>query len=264
MRRFLFVLFFLTASLAQAHCPRIVSQSPYITHQLAWLGLADCIVGASRYERLVKVPDTGGVMDPDAQAIAALSPDLVITSNWTSPEALAAATPAGARSLRLNSFTSMREIEDNLREIGAAAGVPDAAARAERFARLWREKAAGIGHGERVLLLSSCTGQPYSFGRQTWLGELFAAAGFRLAETAERVVHLSREGTPEAIEARIAALSPDLVILFTRQVAEACAAVPWPQGVRLIALDGEKFLHPAPVLLEGLDELRATMREMRR
>lgn len=263
MRFWILVFVFLTGAVRAAECPRIVSQSPYITLQLAWLGLEKCIVGASRYERRIKVADTGGVMDPNGAAIAALRPDLVITSNWTKPEILSAVTPTGARALRLSSFRSMSEIEDNLREIGRAANSADYEARAVAFAHLWRKKAVGIGRGERVPLLSSCTGQPYSFGRQTWLAELFEAAGFHLAETATGVRHLSREATAEEIERRVEALRPDLVIIFTRQIAESCATIPFPEKAHLLALDGEKFLHPAPVLLDGLDELRRVIEEVR-
>ncbi|WP_126447177.1 ABC transporter substrate-binding protein [Sulfuricystis multivorans] len=265
MRSLLLLLGIILSFPAAAACPRIVSQSPYITHQLEWLGLADCIVGASRYERRVRVPDTGGVMDPDAQAIAAVQPDLVITSTWTKPDVLAAVTPPSARAMRLASFQRMDQIEENLREIGAAARLDVAQARAAAFAYLWRKKAAAVGaRGERVLLLSSCTGQPYSFGRNTWLGELFEAAGFRLAETNEGVRHLARDATAEDIERRVTELRPDLVVIFTRQIAESCAAVPWPANARLMALDGEKFLHPAPVLLEGLDELAKTYGDLYR
>ncbi|MFO8023833.1 MAG: hypothetical protein R6U90_01690, partial [Thiohalophilus sp.] len=63
-------------------CPRIISQSPYITHTLDWLGLKDCIVGASRYDQL-EVPETGGVMDPDGEIIASLEPAILFTSDWT-------------------------------------------------------------------------------------------------------------------------------------------------------------------------------------
>lgn len=56
-----------------ADCPRIVSQSPYITRVLIWLGLERCIVGVSRYDALDR-PKTGGVIDPDADAIALLEP----------------------------------------------------------------------------------------------------------------------------------------------------------------------------------------------
>ncbi|MFN6962024.1 MAG: ABC transporter substrate-binding protein [Rhodocyclaceae bacterium] len=264
MRLLPFAALLLSCAALAADCPRIVSQSPYITLQLEWLGLTKCIVGASRYEKHIQVADTGGVIDPDGRAIARLKPDLVITSNWTKPEALAAVTPANAHALRLDSFRSMSEIEENLRQIGHAAGVPDTEARAAAFAHLWRKKAQGIGRGERVLLLSSCTGQPYSFGRQTWLGELFTAMGFALVETASGVRHLAREATEKEIAARIEAVRPDLVFIFTRQIADHCAAIPLPEGVRLVPLDGDKFLHPAPVLLDGLDELRRTMTKLDR
>jgi len=263
--RFLFIAVLLLAGPSWAGaCPRIISQSPYITHQLDWLGLKSCIVGASRYERSIKAPDTGGVLDPDGAAIRRLAPDLLITSVWTAPEKLAAATPAGARALRLASFQSMAQIEENLAAIGQAAGVPDWPARQAAFAHLWRKKAATVGgRGQRVLLLSSCTGTPYSFGRRTWLGELFEAAGFTLAEESAGVRHLPAEGLEAAIAADLARLQPQIVFYFTRQTAAACAAVPLPEGTKIIALDGELFLHPAPVLLEGLEQLRAALeREM--
>jgi len=246
--------------LAAADCPRIVSQSPYITHQLAWLGVKQCIVGASRYERSISVANTGGVMDPDEEAIRRLNPDWVITSVWTAPEKLAAATPPGARALRLASFQSMTQIEENLAEIGQALGLRDWQARSAAFAHLWRKKAAAIGGGgQRVLLLSSCTGAPYSFGRNTWLGELFEAAGFTLAEEAQGVRHLPAEGLDAAIAADIARLQPEIVFYFSRQTASACAAMPLPAQAKIIGLDGDLFLHPAPVLLEGLEQLRTVL-----
>lgn len=243
-------------------CPRIVSQSPYITHQLDWLGLKDCIVGVSRYEHNAKAANTGGVLDPDAEAIAAMKPDLVITSIWTPPEKLAAATPSGARTLRLASFQSMTQVEENLRQIGLAAGLKTANARAKDFGKAWREMASTVnGGGQRVLLLSSCTGQPYSFGRNTWLANLFTVAGFVVADPTEGVRHLRREATEEAVTTLIAEMKPDVVFIFNRQIAASCGTVPLPPGTPLVALDGEKFLHPAPILIDGLKQLKAKRQE---
>ncbi|UQB41556.1 hypothetical protein JX580_07650 [Thiomicrospira microaerophila] len=59
-----------------AECPRIISQSPYITHQLDYLGIKHCIVGASRYNKELGVTDTGGLLDPNQPAIQSLKPDL--------------------------------------------------------------------------------------------------------------------------------------------------------------------------------------------
>ncbi len=101
-----------------ADCPRIVSQSPYLTLALEWLERGDCLVGVSRYDRLrPALPRTGGVMDPDAEAIALLEPELFVTSNWTSADTVAALLPPGTRALRVDGFRSMADVEAMLRSL---------------------------------------------------------------------------------------------------------------------------------------------------
>ena len=71
--------------IAQQNCPRIISQSPYISKMLDYLGMGHCIVGVSRYSKR-NLPRTGGILDPDAQAIDSLMPDLNNTSDWSKVE----------------------------------------------------------------------------------------------------------------------------------------------------------------------------------
>ena len=89
-------------ALAAGDCPRIISQSPYISHTLAWLELDHCIVGASRYDR-GDHPDTGGILDPDGGAIAALvaerQPDVVFS--FTNDAAAACPVVAGLVDVRV-------------------------------------------------------------------------------------------------------------------------------------------------------------------
>lgn len=129
--RVLFLLLSLAALSVQADqknsdCPRIVSQSPYITRALAWLGLERCIVGVSRYD-VIDLPRTGGVIDPDVDAIALLEPQLMITSNWTKEEAWKKTAPPGATALRVDGFRGMAGVERMLRDIGRTAGFEVAA-----------------------------------------------------------------------------------------------------------------------------------------
>lgn len=105
-----------------ADCPRIVSQSPYLTIALDWLGQGGCVVGVSRYDRKDDVPQTGGVFDPDAAAIAALKPGLIITPDWISTDDLAKVTPPGAHALRLGGFASMGDAEAMLNTLAEASG----------------------------------------------------------------------------------------------------------------------------------------------
>lgn len=242
---------------AATDCPRIVSQSPYITHTLDWLGLKDCIVGVSRYDRLDR-PRTGGVLDPDAEAIAVLQPDLMLTSDWIEDKAWQAVAPKGARAIRLHGFQRMVQIEDNLRVVTAAAGQMDGEARAQGFARAWRAKAGQVhAGGTRALLLSACGGTPYSFGRRTWLYDLFTTAGFHMVETAEKIRHIKPGQEVEHLGRLIEELKPQVVFIFERTLSTECAVIPPKTGVRIVNLDGEQFLHPAPVLLQGLDTLIA-------
>lgn len=242
-------------------CPRIISQSPYITRSLQWLDLEACIVGVSRYDTLA-LPHTGGVLDPDADAIAALEPQLLFTSDWTPAEKLAAVTPKGTRSFRLDGFRSMAQIEENLLTIGEAAHITDIDARVAQFHRQWVEAAHAIdGNGQRALLLSSCSGMPYSFGKERWLADLFTEAGFTIVESEPVLRHIRPGEEVATINALIDQLQPQLLFIFERKLQPQCAFIKPKTPIRIITLDGEKFLHPAPVILEGLEELASKRKE---
>ncbi|TDX99379.1 iron complex transport system substrate-binding protein [Thiohalophilus thiocyanatoxydans] len=246
---------------ASADCPRIISQSPYITHTLEWLGLKQCIVGASRYDQL-EVPDTGGVMDPDGEIIASLEPAILFTSDWTDPQEQAAITPENARSYRLQGFQSMAQIEQNLRTIIEATGRTDLEPRTEQFARQWREAANRLeAAGTRALLLSSCSGKPYSFGRETWLYDLFTTAGFEVVETHRRIRHLQPGKEIEDLTALLNRFEPEVLFIFERHIAKNCNMLTPEVPVRIVTLDGELFLHPAPVLLKGIARLQSRQNE---
>lgn len=97
-------------------CPRIISQSPYISEMLDYLGMEHCIVGVSRYSKR-DLPRTGGILDPDADAIDSLMPDLIITSDWSKADVLKSVTPKGAKAIRLKSFNKMAQLEENMSSI---------------------------------------------------------------------------------------------------------------------------------------------------
>jgi iron complex transport system substrate-binding protein len=263
---FLLLMLFAATTIAAENsgCPRIVSQSPYITKSLQWLGLEECIVGVSRYDTLER-PQTGGVLDPDAGVIATLEPQLLFTSDWTAEEKLAEVTPVGARSYRLAGLESMAQIEDNLQTIGIAAHLADIETRVAGFHRQWQTAAHAIqGNGQRVLLISSCSGTPYSFGRERWLTDLFSEAGFVVVETAPKIRHIHPGEEVATLNALINQLQPQLIFIFEHSLHPQCALIKPKTPIRIITLDGEKFLHPAPVLLEGLAELAARRNEWRR
>ncbi len=252
----LLLLQFSTPAVATEHCPRIISQSPYLTKSLQWLGLERCIVGVSRYDRL-QLPHTGGVIDPDSEAIEMLQPDIIFTSNWTTPAVLSAITPEGARGFRLGGFESMAQIEANLLTMGHEAGVADVEQRVAEFHKQWNTLATQVnGNGTTVLLLSACSGSPYSFGKKRWLSDLFTHAGFVNVETVEKIRHIKAGEEVATLNALINELRPQLLFVFERKQNKQCAFIKPKTPLTIINLDGEKFLHPAPVLLDGLVELQ--------
>jgi iron complex transport system substrate-binding protein len=74
--------------LAQSKPPRIVSTAPSITESLFALGLGDQVVGVSRFcdfpPAVRKLPKVGTYLAPDPEAIARLTPDLVIVQRSSS------------------------------------------------------------------------------------------------------------------------------------------------------------------------------------
>lgn len=251
-------LFLTFIEFAYADCPRIISQSPYITHQLEYLGLKNCIVGASRYDAKLNLPQTGGMMDPDASAIAALKPDLWITSTWTKPDVFEKTAPPNATTLRLDSFNSMAQISDNLIDIAKASHDFAALAQAEAFATRWHDKLAQVdGKQKRILLLSSCGKQPYAYGKQSWLGDLFTQANFQVVDFDKRVINLGQDKNETQTLALIQSLQPELIAVFHQSTAETCGLLDLPKITQLVVLNGDYFLHPSPTLLNGIDQLIA-------
>lgn len=244
-----------------ADCPRIVSQSPYITRALDWLGLGGCIVGVSRYDER-DLPRTGGVMDPDADMIALLDPQLIVTSDWTKPEVWQAAAPPGAKALRVGGFRSMAEVETMLRDIGRAANLKDIDTRVDRFAADWRAAAKRVdGRGRRVLIIAACSTVPYSYGRRTTPYDLLTHAGFTVVETHDTLRHM-RPGEPyETIAQLVAATRPEAIVAFISRRSEGCNAQLANAGVPIIAVDDDNFVHPGPGLIEALNQLRQAIHE---
>ncbi|NTV66747.1 MAG: ABC transporter substrate-binding protein [Chlorobaculum sp.] len=234
---------------------RIVSQSPYITDTLRSLGLENRIVGVSRYDDL-DLPKTGGVIDPDPAAIAALHPDYLFVSDWTSPETRGQLTPAGAKLVVLHGFKSMAEIGGNIRAICDALGIEGGERRAGAFERQWREAAAQVnGGGRRALILSSCEGNPFSFGVNTYLYDLFTAARFQIVEDYPGIRHVAPTELIGTVWELVEEKRPEIVFVLQKDGYECPVRIP-EGNYRIVRLDGPHFVSPSPKILEGLADLK--------
>ena len=238
-----------------APCPRIISQSPYITDMLNYLGMGDCIVGVSRYSKL-NLPHTGGILDPDAEAIESLMPDLFITSAWTSEKTLKKVTPNDAKSLRLSSFNNMMQLEQNMAAVIKTTGWTQSLAKVSDFSNQWRKKLKQLdGKNKRVLLLSSCSGQAYSFGPNSRLYDLFTQAGFNVVETGKKIRHIQPGREVETLNALLDKYQPTLLFIFEQKLKKRCQLLTPKVPVSILTFKGKDFLHPTVGILDGLDAL---------
>ena len=236
-------------------CPRIISQSPYISDMLDYIGMGRCIVGVSRYSKR-DLPHTGGILDPDVEAIDALMPDLIITSDWSKEKTLKAATPKGATSIRLKSFNKMSQLEENMNTIIKATHWKGATEKINSFKKAWRTKVKQVkGNNKKVLLLSACSGNAYSFGPNSRLHDLFTQAGFKVVETKGKIRHVRPGNEIEHITALLDRYQPDLLFIFEQRLKKSCQMMMPKVPVSIISFDGRKFLHPTTEILEGLDLL---------
>jgi iron complex transport system substrate-binding protein len=116
---------------AQTSPQRIVSTAPSITETLFALGVGDRVVGVSRFcdypPQVQQLPKVGTYVKPDVEAIARLTPDLVILQR-TSSELTDRLNALKIRFIEVPHGT----LEDVFTEIeltGKAAGVPEQSAR---------------------------------------------------------------------------------------------------------------------------------------
>ena len=251
------LLFLFSVPLQALECPRIISQSPYITHTLIWLGLEECIVGVSRYDML-DLPRTGGILDPDKDALDSLMADIILTANWISEADMQKLTPEGIRFYRLNGFDSMDQIIENMNLILKLTGQQASTDKISLFQKNLNRQIQEIhANNQKALLISSCSGSPYSFGKRTWLYDLFTRIGFNMVETHTKIRHIKPGYEIDELTSLINTFKPHIVFILERKLNSKCNLILPKLPVKIITMDGRNFLHPAPVLLTGLNELNA-------
>lgn len=105
---------------------RIISTSPSITETLFALGLGDRVVGVSQYCRfppeVQKLPKVGTFLQPDAERIVALRPDLVFVHS-VAGDLTGRLSTMHVRAVAVDEGT-MASVFDAIRQIADAAGVP--------------------------------------------------------------------------------------------------------------------------------------------
>ena len=200
---------------AQGVPARIVSTSPGITETLFALGLGDRVVGVSRFCRypasVAMLPKVGTFLKPDAETIATLRPDLVFVHGGPNTAAAQLQT-LGIRTATIDRG-ALPAVFTTIQQIGAAAGVPDRAARliADLRAGLDRVKAATAGRPARrvLIIVGRRTGtltDIVAVGPGSYLHDLAAIAG------GTNVLGDAKLEYPRISLETVISLAPDVII----------------------------------------------------
>ena len=200
---------------------RIVSLLPSLTETVCELDACQRLVGVDRYSnhpaRVRSLPQVGGGLDPNIEAIVALKPDLVLMSVASRASDRLEALGLKVVALDTKSHADVRRV---LEKVGVLLGVGDAQ-------RVWRVIDAGVSAAAQSLspkarhtrVYFEVSRGPYAAGESSFIGETLARLGVR------NVVPAALGPFPRLNPEYVVRANPDLIMVGNRTMQ---AMVPYP------------------------------------
>lgn len=188
---------------------RIVSLLPSLTETVCELGQCQRLVGVDRYsnfpESVRALPQVGGGLDPNIEAIVALKPDVVLMA--TSSRAAERLQSLGIKVVALEP-KSHADVRRVIERIGQVLDVPDAQ-------RVWRAIDAGVSAAAQSLPVSvkktrvyfEVNRAPYAAGESSFIGETLTRLG------AKNIVPVSMGPFPKINPEYVVRADPDLIMV---------------------------------------------------
>ncbi|QDL36396.1 ABC transporter substrate-binding protein [Rhodoferax sediminis] len=213
-----------TVTLAESP-QRIVSLLPSLTESVCELGACARLVGVDRYSNypasVRALPQVGGGLDPNIEAIVALRPDVVLLA--TSSRASQRLESLGLKAVALepHSYADVRRVLD---KIGQVLAVPDAQ-------RVWRVIDAGVSAAAQSLpqrvrnmrVYFEVNGGPYAAGASSFMGEILTRLGAR------NIVPAALGPFPELNPEYVVRADPDVIMVGERSAQGLAQRPGWAQ-----------------------------------
>ena len=191
---------------------RIVTLLPSLTETICELGACQRLVGVDRYSNhppMVRdLPQVGGGIDPNAEAIVALRPDVVLAA--ISSRGIARLEALGLKVLALEPRKAS-DVQRVLGKVGQVLGVTDAQ-------RVWRVIDAGVSaaaqslpaQAKGVRVYFEASGGPYAAGPQSFIGETLTRLGV------QNIITPEMGPFPKINPEYVVRANPDLVMISER------------------------------------------------
>lgn len=201
-------------SFAQAP-QRVVSLLPSLTETVCELGQCARLVGVDRYSNfpasLQQLPQVGGGIDPNIEAIVALRPDVVLMA--VSSRASDRLRTLGIKVLSLEPKTHA-DVQRVVLKIGQVLGVPDAS-------KIWRAIDAGVSAAAQSVPASAKTMRvyfevnqgPYAASEASFIGETLTRLGVK------NIVPARLGPFPKLNPEFVVRANPDLIMVGERSAA---------------------------------------------
>ena len=208
---------------------RIVSLLPSLAETVCALDQCHRLVGVDRYtnwpESVRQLPQVGGGLDPNIEAVVALRPDVVLMAKSSRAAARLEALGIAVVALEPKTHADMQRV---LGKVGQLLGVQDAQ-------RVWRATDAGVqaaaqslppaARGARVYF--EVNPGPYGAGPGSFIGETLARLGAR------NILGATLGPFPKLNPEFVVRADPDLIMIGARS-AEGLAARPGWASMRAL------------------------------
>ena len=234
---------------------RIVSLLPSLTESVCELGRCARLVGVDRYSdfpvSVRKLPQLGGGLDPNIEAIVALKPDVVLTAK--SSRGIERFEALGLKVVALEPKTHA-DVQRVMRTLGQLLDVPDAA-------RIWRAVDAGVMAAAQSLpaevrntrVYFEVNEGPYAAGESSFIGETLTRLGVK------NIVPAKLGPFPQLNPEFIVRANPDLIMIGQRS-SDGLSARPGWDRIRALreqrvcifsAEEANSLVRPGPRMAEG-------------
>ena len=203
---------------------RIVSLLPSLTETICELGYCQRLVGVDRYSNfpasLQNLPQLGGGLDPNIEAIVALKPDVVVMA--ASSRASERLRALGLNVVALEPKTHA-DVQRVLRKLGQLLEAPD-------VDKIWRAIDAGVSAAAQSLPSSALGTRvyfevnpaPYGAGENSFIGETLTRLG------AKNIIPAKLGPFPKLNPEFIVRANPDIIMVGDSSSAAMLQRPGWP------------------------------------
>jgi iron complex transport system substrate-binding protein len=235
---------------------RIVALLPSLTESVCTLGACERLVGVDRYsnwpDSVRALPQVGGGIDPNVEAIVALEPDLVLLAKSSRVTQRLEALGLKVLVLEPKSHADVRRVLDAL---GQALGVDDAQ-------QVWRAIDASVSAAaqslpadvmKRTRVYFEVNSTPYAAGEVSFIGETLTRLG------AKNIVPAALGPFPKLNPEYVVRADPDLIMVSARSAQgleqrpgwNAIRAVREGRICRFTAAESDVLVRPGPRMGEA-------------